>query len=361
MSKRKYVVLLLLLGTSFWMQAQSKQETAQTKALQAIKLVDSGKIDEGIALLKEAQKLDPETMDYPYELAYAYSAQKEYKKAVKILEKLLEHKDVNARVYQMLGNNYDYLGKPDEAIETYKKGLQKFPEDGGVLYTEMGLMQINRKEYGKALGLFELGIEKDPVHPSNYYWASKIYSASTEEIWGMLYGEIYMNLDRNSARTEEISKLLHTVYQREIKYTSDSTMTVSFSQSNTITISDASDPSNFKMPFGMIYESNLMMGLVNTKRMDIHNMVKLRSHFLKTYFSGDQPQKYPNALFDYQKKIEESGHFEAYSYWLLMKGDEEGADIWIEQNKEKWSNFVTWFNENPMEVNHKVHFYRGQY
>ena len=50
---------------------QTDKDKALEKGRTAIELMDNGKIDESIELLKEAQKLDPDRFDYPYELAYA--------------------------------------------------------------------------------------------------------------------------------------------------------------------------------------------------------------------------------------------------------------------------------------------------
>jgi hypothetical protein len=60
---------LLSISSAF---AQSKQEKAYEKGKAAIQLMDAGKFDESIQLLEEAQKLDPNEINYPYEIAYAY-------------------------------------------------------------------------------------------------------------------------------------------------------------------------------------------------------------------------------------------------------------------------------------------------
>ena len=140
---------LLIIGQITF--GQTNKETALQKAKEAVKLEDEeGKYDEAIKLFDEAQKLDPENISYPYEMAYAYNGKKEYKKASDILEKLLNHKSVHALVYQSLGNAYDYQGKADKALETYEKGAKKFP-NSGELYLEMGNMKLGKQEYDKAL------------------------------------------------------------------------------------------------------------------------------------------------------------------------------------------------------------------
>ncbi|MCH5689913.1 tetratricopeptide repeat protein [Niabella sp. W65] len=169
----KTISLLLLLTTSQITLAQTNKEKALAKGKEAIKLMDNGQLDKSIQLLEEAQKIDPEDVNYPYELGYAYYIKKDFRKASQILEGLLVHKDANDRVYQLLGNAYDHMGNSDKAIAQYEAGLKKFPNSGN-LYLEMGVMQMAKQDYAKALAYYEKGIEVAPGFPSNYYWAAKI-------------------------------------------------------------------------------------------------------------------------------------------------------------------------------------------
>jgi tetratricopeptide (TPR) repeat protein len=352
------VVLFLIAGQIGY--GQSAKEIARSQGLEAIKLMDGGKINESIILLEEAEKLDPEMFDYPYERAYAHYLKEDYKKAIKILEKIKDHKDVTERLFQLLGNSYDILKNEKKAFEVYDLGLKLFP-NSGILYLEKGNVHWNNEDYPKALSFYEKGIEVDPKFPSNYYRAARIYCNSTEEIWGVIYGEIFMNLERNSQRTAEISKLLYDTYKREIKFTSDSSMTVSFSQHMTIPVGGPSDSKGFKIPFQMVYETTLLMSVFNQKTIDIHSLSSIRQEFIENYFKREHNKTHPNALFEYNNKILEAGHFESYSHWILMKGDEDGFNNWLASNKDKWDKFVKWFSENRLVLDDSNKFYSAQY
>lgn len=358
----KLIWLFLLLTTVQALHAQTNAETALQKAKDAIKIEDeSGKYNEAIALLQEAQKLDPDNINYPYEVAYAYSTKKEYKKAADILEQLINRKDAFARVYQALGNAYDEQGKPDKAIETYEMGLKKFP-NAGELYLEMGNMKLNKKEYDNALPYYEKGIEVNPQFPSNYYWAAKIFCGTTEKVWGMIYGELFMNLERNSKRTAEISKLLFDTYKSQIKFKLDSSISVSFSKNATINIDALKDPKQFKMPFGMgCYEIGLTIAVIGEKQIDINSLDRIRTRFLDNYFKNSNATTYPNILFDYQQKVKAVGHFEAYNHWILMKGNEDAFNEWKGANETKWTEFTQWFTDNKLQLDANNKFYRAQY
>lgn len=355
------LVVFLILSVSVC-NAQSNKETALQKAREAVRLEDKeGKVDEAIKLLEEACTLDPDNITYPYELAYAYEAKKDYKKASDIVEKLLTHKDATGRVYQLLGNLYDFQGKPAKAIETYEAGLKKFPA-AGELYLELGNMNLATKEYNKALGYYEKGIEADPAFPSNYYWAAKLFLNSDEEVWGMIYGEIFVNLERNSKRTAEISKLLFDTYKSQIKFTSETAFTVSFSKTAVIDVSSLKDPSKFKLPFGNgCYEMLLTMAVIGEKSIDIRSLDKIRSRFISAYFSGDHSRNYPNILFDYEKQVKDAGHAEAYNHWIVMKGDPDGFQKWYDLNQDKWNAFTAWFSEHRLMLDPSHKFYRAQY
>jgi len=354
-------ILLIMTGQIIYGQT-TNEEKALDKGKEAIQLMDDGKIDESIELLKEAQKLDPNRIDYPYELALAHYLKKDYTESIKILEKIASRKDVTERLFQLLGNSYDMMGKSDKAFKVYDAGLKKFPQSG-MMYLEKGNVYWAKQEYDKALPYYEEGIEVDPKFPSNYYRATKIYCNSTEEVWGMIYGEIFMNLERNSNRTAEISKLLYDTYKSEIKITSDTSFSVSFSQNISISAIDLKkDPSKMKLPFGIgVYEPTLMFSILGEKTINMETLNSIRSTFIDNYFKNGYDKTYPNVLFNYQKQIKEAGHIESYNHWLLMKGNEDEFDEWYSENKEKWDNFVKWFTENGLKIDENTKFFRGQY
>jgi tetratricopeptide (TPR) repeat protein len=342
--------LIFLIGASAY--GQASQEKALELGRKAVQLMDNGQVAESVKLLQEAQQLDPPNIAYPYEIAYASYLQHDYKGAVKILSKLENHKDASDRVFQLLGNCYDVMGKIDRAIDVYETGLKKYPNTG-FLYLELGVTYMNSNSYDKALYNFEQGIYVDPKFPSNYYWAAKLYCKTTEEMWGILYGEIFMNLERNSKRTAEISKLLYDTYKRGIAFTSDTSMSVSFSKHSVI--------NGTKPTYAMVYEPTLLMSIVNEREIDINSLDRIRRNFVTNYYGKEFEKSYPNMLIEYQKKVMDAGHIEAYNHWILMKGDESSFEEWVSLNRGKWNGFVSWFTNNMLQLDSTNKFYRGQY
>ena len=355
----RFIGLIYLVLFTQFSYGQTNKEIAFSKGVEAIKLMDNGKIDESIKLLEEAAQLDPDKIDFPYELAYAHYLKEDYKGTIIILEKYLEHKDVTEQFFQLLGNSYDMLSDSIKSIESYDAGLKKFPSSG-MIYLEKGNISWMKKDINKALSFYEKGIEVDPGFPSNYYRSTLIYCRSTEEVWGMMYGEIFMNLERNSKRTAEISKLLFDTYKSEIILTNDTSKSVNFCEKNNIISIDNLKSDKYKPTFSMLYEMTLILSIISEKSIDINSLDRIRQNFVEFYFSMGHDATNPNVLFEYQDKILKAGHLEAYNHWLLMKGDEDGFNKWLSANKEKWENFLKWFSVNKLKIDYLNKFHSNQ-
>lgn len=347
------------------------KEKAQAKKKEAIELMDNGKLAESIVLLEEGRKLDPDEPEFIYEIALAKYQQGKFEDAIKLLKELVKKKKATGRVYAMMGNAFDEMGKPDKAIDTYDEGIKKFPEEGS-LYLERGVMELKKNDHNSALEFFERGIRSAPMYPSNYYRASKIFLDSDQEVWGMIYGEIFMNLERGSKRTEEISKLLYYTYKGEIKFDSDTSVSVSFARNTNVIMLDpgqsrkaqaASLASQMMTSLGgsfanSAYEMTLVKSVIGEKMINLASLDRIRTKFLHLYEKEGNDTLHPVVLFDFQRKVREAGHLEAYNYWILGQGDDKTFGEWTSEHEKQWNDFMKWFKENRIMITNKNTFTR---
>ena len=110
-------------------------------------------------------------------------------------------------VIQILGLAYKAIAEYKESDKMYKEALKKFP-NSGVLYSEYGDLLASNDNEAAAIKQWEKGIETDPNHSGNYYYAAKYYAKKGNIIWGLLYSEIFLNIESFSKRTEEIKSIL---------------------------------------------------------------------------------------------------------------------------------------------------------
>ncbi|MEC5143910.1 hypothetical protein [Chitinophaga sp. 212800010-3] len=255
------------------------------------------------------------------------------------------------------------LGNTKDAIDTYEDGLKRYPAAGN-LYLERGVMEIKKEDYSKAVQFFEKGIEQAPMFSSNYYWAARLFClGSAQKYWGMIYGELFMNLESGSKRTADISKILYDTYKSQIQFPTDTSISVHFAGPMTININynpkDGANAlaellnqaNNMKQMYGTrVYEPVLSLALAGEKRIDLASLNRVRTRFLDVYEQQGHQTRQPVVLFDRQREIRTAGHLEAYNYWLLSEGDKVAFNHWQLANDAKWQAFVDWFREHAISI-----------
>ena len=323
-------------------------------------LREENKIKEANKSLNLLLEANPTNMDVRYELAFNYCLIKEYDKAIAKLTIVLDNKNANDQIFQLLGHIYDGKAEKEKAKQIFQKGLQKFP-NSGPLYLEMAMMSVAVLKYDEALKYFEKGIEVDPSFASNYYYASKIYYKSDDKVWGLIYGEIFMNLERNSQRTLDISKLLFETYLKSIKFTSDTTCVVNFSDIGSYNLTGRGDKAKLKMSYGLnVYQPIVSMCTIGIKKLDLASIARIRSRFIQYYFSTEANKKYPVILFDYELAMWNNDLLDAYNNWLMQNGNETEYQLWKANNKEAYNAFMIWFTQNPLTLAKGHSFFRAQ-
>lgn len=339
------------------------RQTAHEQASLALKLMDTErKYDEAIALLEQARKTDPKNPAYRYEIAYAFFKQKKYEKTIEQLRKTLRSPQADAQYYRLLGNAYEQIKKDKKAEKIYKRGLKKFP-NAGQLYADIGGLSYRIGKNDAAITHWENGIAHDPAFASNYYWAARMYCHSSEKLWGMLYAELFLNLEPNGERHQEMSALLFEVYNKGMIFPTDSSAaSIGYSQrARTYLLLDETERDSI-LPFQVLFDLAAQWAMPPAMRAnDLPTLLALRTDFTNRWFAEKYDLHYPNVVFQRQKQIADAGHAEAYHYWLLRGGNKKQFEQWLLYNKIKFDKFIKWFNQTPLKLAKEARFYRLQY
>ncbi len=349
--KLKILLIFQFFSLSFF--AQTDKEIAFSKAKEAIVLMDSGDIEGSIVLLKESQKLDPENYMYPYEIAYAYTLSKDYEKAISILKPVKKNKNANDQVYQMLGNCYSYLGEPKKAIKEYEEGMKRFPNSGN-LHLEKGNVYLAQKNYDEAVKNYKKAIEVEPMYAPSYYRLAKLYLYSNDKLSGLIYGEIFMNIERTSSRTQEMSELLYETYKSAIIF-GENKSEIKFCDI-VIDINDLKD-GDLKLPLCASFGENFIKGMIGEKEFNLYSLCRIRKKFIENYFVEDY-KKHSNILFEYQKKMLDDNVLDAYNFYLFRIGAPGEFQRWQKENEDLYQAFEEWYtkDENVIEITQKNKF-----
>lgn len=343
------ILKLLLIFVFFLISEKYLAQERKLKCVEvydAIDLIDNQQYDDAILILRNCEKNDPTDYTYPYEIALAYTYKDQYQKAIDELLKVKQYSNIKSDYFQLLGNNYDYLGQSQKALQVYQEGLTRFP-NAGRLYLEIGVVYEGEKKWLDAIKSYEKGIRVDPNYPSNYYRAAKIYLNSSDRLSGIIYGEIFLNIERTTKRSQEMSELLYKAYQNSISFPKENEAKVDFCK---VIIDSEKFEKSKKLPLCAVFGKNFILGVIDQKEVNLSSLSEMRTAFLINYNKQDL-QDYPNVLFSYWNTLYNKGYFEAYSHYLLQMGSRTEFSEWLSQNEVKYNAFVEWYTNSDNELN----------
>ncbi|TVR40707.1 MAG: hypothetical protein EA392_03210 [Cryomorphaceae bacterium] len=371
MPRCAFAILVCFLLVAEGSIAQSQREMhADSLARMAIALMEEGEPVRAIELLEDAKKLFNKWL-YDYEIGLAYYIMEDYARAEKILKKVQRRDGSDPLQYKMLGNTYSLMGNRDKARKTYHKGLKKFP-NAGSLYLELGVVEKLDANFEQALYYWEQGIAADPLHASNYYWAAKFFDGTQERIWALLYGEIFLNLEFNTPRVNEISALLFEVYNDVHENKGDTAQTLHLTQKGfTINVS-LEDLKNlkkssaeemaklFRLPFEGVVSLSMAIGSIHYNddgSIDLEGIHQLRTAFIEHWMLGEdnKQETYPFVLFPFHARMMEQGLFQYYNYFLFRAGDPEAFEAFKNDNEAGFFRFFEWYNQNHLPFGENIH------
>ncbi|MFM2226483.1 MAG: hypothetical protein RJA07_2685 [Bacteroidota bacterium] len=315
-----------------------------------------------IEAYNDAVDLDSSKANYQFQLGLAHYFAKNYKTTITVLQTLLKKFPADERYYSLLGSCYSETRSDKKAYSILEEGLKKYPNSGGI-YSQLGKIEYDHENFNLAIQHWENGVQSDPMYPSNYYYLSLAYGSTTEKMWGIIYGEIFINLESNTERTYEIMKRIYDFYQQSIFIKSPKNKFALFTDELTrLTDVEARDTmllhKNFAIAFNDISQRSL---IVFKDKFNTEKLIEFRKRSIDLWYNKNRPLDFPNPLFDYQREIISEGYFECYNHWLLSKGDPKTFNDWMELNKKKYDEFIKWFLKHPFEVYQKNCITRKKY
>lgn len=334
---KKLLIFAIILLSTVQIYSQNKIEQAKALGNQAVKLINEKKSTEAIEILKKAQKLDPKSIFYPYELAVAYYDKEKFPEAMKILDSLKRLPEANEQVYQLLGNCFDYLAKRAEARDIYTEGLSRFPNSGR-LYMELGIISIEEDKVKEGINFWVKGTRVQPNFDNLHYRLAKQYYKDSLDAFALVSAETYLNLSNNDNKILEISKLCYDIYNMAILKTDSSKYILSFRKKP-----------NQRTYFEMAFESLVNRASQNIELSDglgLDEIYLLRKEFFKLWYSEDTYKRYPNLLYDYINKSIKEGQFETYNYWIFSNGNPEAFQNWLQSNANTAREYLKWREAN---------------
>ena len=317
MQKFSGLLLALLVNLTLMAQAQdvkTLQETARS-------FMGQGDFNNAILVLNKALEKDPSDLELNKDLVLAYFQKSDYARTQAVLKPLLERTDADAAVYQLGGMLYKTLDDVKECDKLYKKGLRLFPNSGG-LYCDYGELLWAKQDFS-AIRQWEKGIEADPGYTGNYYNAAKYYYLTRDKVWSIVYGELFVDMESYSRRTEEIKELLLESYKKL------------FTDADMLKNQDAKNPFVTAFITVMNHQSSVAINGITPE-----TLTMIRTRFILEWYEKEAA-RFPFHLFDYQQQLLKEGSFDAYNQWLFGSAQNLTAfQYWTNTHNDEYRKFT---------------------
>ena len=282
-----------------------------------------GDFDNAIIVLTRALQSDKDNVEMQQDLVMAYYYKRDYQKALDGVKTLLDRDGADVVTYQIAGNVYKALEETKECEKMYKKGLKKFPKSGP-LYSEYGELLWAQKNYD-AIKQWEKGIQMDPAYAGDYYNAALYYFYTNDKVWSLVYGEIFVNMETLTERSNSMKQLLYQAYKEKL-----------FAGANLMEGQDKN-----KNQFSRsILECMSKQSLLANNGLSTEILTMIRTRFILEWFDK-YAGRFPYKLFDYQRQLIQEGMFAAYNQWQFGTIESLPAyDNWIKLHDEEYKNFT---------------------
>lgn len=283
--------------------AQDRLTAEEDDALrQAVEASDNGREDEAVESLLLLRKAHPNDYAINYELGYALMMKKDYEGAAKTFRALQNRKESDDLTYAMEGNALDYMGKRGDALRTYRKGLDRFPNSGRLMM-ELGNIKLSDEQYEAALEWYVRGMEAEPSFPSNYFRAAALLLNSSDTDGGLAAGEAFMMLNPSGDRSRTMSKMLSDAYR-------------------TLLATDTA---------------------AGKEQTELRRVAEKKSRLLDMGRSESACGATGQRVRAVEEAIRAAGHWTAYCAWLTRMGDEARFRGWMGFHENDLERFAEWF------------------
>ena len=286
-----------------------------------------------ILILNRITQMDKNNLDFQKDLIQCHYYKRDYEKAIDGIKSVINRDDADVMTFQLAGNIYKAIEDPKECEKIYKQGLKKFPRSGP-LHSEYGELLWAKTDYN-AITLWEKGIELDPGFSGNYYNAALFYFYTKEKVWGLVYGEIFVNMESLSQRGAAMKDLLLKGYKEKLFVQAD------------LMKGEENNKSAFAKAFleSMNKQSTLVTNGVTTA-----SLTMIRARFILDWYEN-HAAKFPHRLFDYQQQLLREGMFDAYNQWLFGTVENLSAyDNWTKAHAEEYNGFTSFQKSRIFKV-----------
>ena len=361
--------LFIWIAAGLFIPAAVSQNSVQDYINKGIEFHDQGKYMKAVEQYKKALDIDPKSPGANYELAYTYLSLKDYKNTIKYSTIVINmNNDYSVQGYIIKGTAYDDSGQPKKAEKTYLDGIKKYGTNYLLCYN-LAVTQVGMKKYTEAEEALKDGLHNKASHPGSNLLLAYINLDNGKKVNALLALHYFLLCESGTQRAEKAAKTLIDTYNGIASVSvDDSGKTQVHITINSSDLNTAFNMDNFMFALSVgnnmtdtsKNKSKISLFMANTETLvnqmlDIFDLKDSANNAIIPENDELDPEKLKEAKLSsniYKSlyaaslyEIVKSDHFETYCYYIMSGADKEAAK-WIEDNKDKVSEFAEWLNNN---------------
>lgn len=333
------IAALFVINSSF---AQKSNDKADQLVREGVALHDQGNYKGAVKKYEKALSIDKNNTTAMQEATLSYTALKDYSKAIAYCDKLLAigNVDQEEQVYVNKGTAQDLMGKPQDAIKTYKEGIKKYP---GVylLHFNLAITYSQTEQPELAIESLQKALSINPEHASSNLVLAYINYYEKKNVRSLLGTYYFLLLEPKGNRAQNaldhLGKLIDEGVQKK--------------GNNTIDIHMTSDRDTSDIFFSARVFLPLMAATKLTGDKDDRSKFDLFYEYTEAVVGYISPLAdehkddfYVKIYVNFLKKAKEDGYLKPFCYWITQGRYSESAK-WLADNTDEATEFITWFQK----------------
>jgi tetratricopeptide (TPR) repeat protein len=349
--KFSLTLLCFVLITNIRLYAQTDKITPEIQLVQeGIALHDNQDYKGAIEKYEAALAIDPKFGNAMYELANSYLALGDNEQAFKWAEKTVKNnKGGICEAYTLMGNIYDVDKKTDKAIKTYKKGLDKCPDEN-MLHFNLGIAYTSQKDYDNAIKSMEQSVLLRSSHRSSHYYLGILEAENGQKTKVLLPLYYFLLLENDTKRSKNSIALI----QEQYTYAkSDASGNMQLNLNAELLKGDFNGadmvlslyPATWAMTKKALKDS-LGVDLKECLGDDVFHLNESLFKTIETPKKGakDKPTVWMDFYVPFFKAMHEAGHTEAMSYFIVKSMADAPTQKWLDEHQKELDEFIDWAN-----------------
>ena len=303
-----------------------------------IQLHDQAKYDEAIARYQEVLKQNPDNVTALFELAFSYTAKKDYQKSLEAAGKGAEYRsDLLPMFYDVMGATFDAMGDPQRAIAAYKRGIELVPT-AALLYFNMAVTyQESLHEPDQARTALKKSVAIDPEHAEAHRLLGQLFQAGGYKTPALLTLARFLIIRDPNARGELQA---YGLWRAVLRGNTDPALPATDGPPKT-------DEGDYTALDRLIDASHgALMKEMDTGKPEIQALIGQLDAILTSLAArnpvADRSTFVGSHYIPYFVELKQKNFVEPFTYWVSQRAPVPGVQDWLNGHSDRVREFLDW-------------------